>query len=146
VPDGAAGLLRVDPVTGQTTVLSAGEPFVFPRSVTIASDRRIFVGDISLFQGQPSRIIQVNPGTGAATLVRRAPALNPALCLGGEGVELTGAVGSRCRWIPHLLHHHLLPGFNHLREQQMCVGLSLDANVTCRGQIKYIDGGGGETC
>jgi sugar lactone lactonase YvrE len=65
-PDGR--IIRVDPVTGQQTIVSSGNLLVDPAGLTIAPDGLIYVVENVGTLGIPS-VISVNPATGAQTLV-----------------------------------------------------------------------------
>jgi DNA-binding beta-propeller fold protein YncE len=72
------------------SVLSAGDPFVYPKGVTVAPDGTIFVTDLSAMRGQPSRVIRVQPGSGAATLVttNNLLVLPTGIAVDGQGMLL----------------------------------------------------------
>ena len=65
-PDGR--IIRVDPVTGNQTLLTAGNLLVDPAGLTIAPDGLIYVVENVGTQGTPG-VVSVNPTTGAQTLV-----------------------------------------------------------------------------
>jgi len=65
-PDGR--IIRVDPVTGQQSLLTSGNLLVDPAGLTIAPDGLIYVVENVGTLGTPS-VISVNPATGAQTLV-----------------------------------------------------------------------------
>src|SRR3954454_14344016 len=61
-------IIRVDPVTGQQTLVTSGNLLVDPAGLTIAPDGLIYVVENVGTLGTPS-VISVNPATGAQTLV-----------------------------------------------------------------------------
>jgi sugar lactone lactonase YvrE len=65
-PDGR--IIRVDPVTGQQSIVTSGNLLVDPAGLTIAPDGLIYVVENVGTLGTPS-VISVNPATGAQTLV-----------------------------------------------------------------------------
>ncbi len=66
-------IIRVDPVTGQQTIVSSGNLLVDPAGLTIAPDGLIYVVENVGTLGTPS-VISVNPATGAQTLVTQGGA------------------------------------------------------------------------
>jgi DNA-binding beta-propeller fold protein YncE len=65
-PDGR--IVRVDPVTGQQSIVSSGNLLVDPAGLTVAPDGGIYVVENVGATGQPG-VVSVNPATGAQTLV-----------------------------------------------------------------------------
>jgi sugar lactone lactonase YvrE len=65
-PDGR--IIRVDPVTGQQSIVSSGNLLVDPAGLTLDPDGLIYVVENVGTLGTPS-VISVNPTTGAQTLV-----------------------------------------------------------------------------
>ena len=61
-------IIRVDPVTGQQSLVTSGNLLVDPAGLTIAPDGLIYVVENVGTLGTPS-VISVNPATGAQTLV-----------------------------------------------------------------------------
>jgi PKD domain len=61
-------IIRVDPVTGQQSIVTSGNLLVDPAGLTIAPDGLIYVVENVGTLGVPS-VISVNPATGAQTLV-----------------------------------------------------------------------------
>ena len=61
-------IIRVDPVTGQQTLVTSGNLLVDPAGLTIAPDGLIYVVENVGTLGTPS-VVSVNPATGAQTLV-----------------------------------------------------------------------------
>jgi hypothetical protein len=65
-PDGR--IIRVDPVTGQQSLVTSGNLLVDPAGLTLAPDGQIYVVENVGTAGQPG-VVSVNPATGAQTLV-----------------------------------------------------------------------------
>lgn len=71
-PDGGGGVIRVDPVTGARTTLSAngappgGPGFADPAGLALAPGGEVLVADLNAFGG-PGGVIRVDPRTGART-------------------------------------------------------------------------------
>jgi hypothetical protein len=65
-PDGR--IIRVDPVTGQQSLVTSGNLLVDPGGLTLAPDGQIYVVENVGTAGQPG-VVSVNPATGAQTLV-----------------------------------------------------------------------------
>ncbi len=71
-PDGGGGVIRVDPVTGARTILSAngaprtGPGFADPAGMALAPGGEVLVADLNAFGG-PGGVIRVDPVTGART-------------------------------------------------------------------------------
>jgi DNA-binding beta-propeller fold protein YncE len=65
-PDGR--IVRVDPVSGQQSLVTAGNLLVDPAGLAIAPDGLIYVVENVGTMGQPG-VVSVNPATGAQTLV-----------------------------------------------------------------------------
>jgi hypothetical protein len=65
-PDGR--IIRVDPVTGQQSLVSSGNLLVDPSGLTVAPDGLIYVVENVGTMGEPG-VVSVNPATGAQTLV-----------------------------------------------------------------------------
>ncbi len=63
VADVAAGIIRVDPVTGDQTLVSSGGLFVSPFDVAIDANGDIIVADVA------AGIIRVDPDSGDQTLI-----------------------------------------------------------------------------
>ena len=61
-------IVRVDPVTGQQSIVSSGNLLVDPAGLTIGPDGLIYVVENVGTLGAPS-VVSVNPATGAQTLV-----------------------------------------------------------------------------
>src|SRR4051794_14672901 len=61
-------IIRVDPVTGQQSIVTSGNLLVDPAGLTIAPDGLIYVVENVGTLGTPS-VVSVNPATGAQTLV-----------------------------------------------------------------------------
>ncbi|HEX6583247.1 MAG TPA: PKD domain-containing protein [Thermoleophilaceae bacterium] len=71
-PDGR--IIRVDPVTGQQSVVSSGSLLVDPAGLALAPDGLIYVVENVGTTGQPG-VVSVNPATGAQTLVTQGAQL-----------------------------------------------------------------------
>ncbi|MFJ4776306.1 hypothetical protein [Streptomyces sp. NPDC088762] len=70
VPEPAAPrVVRIDPVTGVRTVVSAGGAFVSPVDVAIDHDGNILVVDANAFTGSSGGVIKVDPVSGAQSVV-----------------------------------------------------------------------------
>lgn len=65
-PDGR--IIRVDPVTGQQSLVTSGNLLVDPAGLALAPDGLIYVVENVGTTGQPG-VVSVNPATGAQTLV-----------------------------------------------------------------------------
>jgi sugar lactone lactonase YvrE len=65
-PDGR--IVRVDPVTGQQSLVTSGNLLVDPAGLAVAPDGLIYVIENVGLLGQPG-VVRVNPATGAQTLV-----------------------------------------------------------------------------
>jgi hypothetical protein len=65
-PDGR--IIRVDPVTGQQSLVTSGNMLVDPAGLAVAPDGLIYVVENVGLLGQPG-VVTVNPATGAQTLV-----------------------------------------------------------------------------
>jgi DNA-binding beta-propeller fold protein YncE len=65
-PDGR--IIRVDPVTGQQSLVTSGNMLVDPAGLAVAPDGLIYVVENVGTMGAPS-VVSVNPATGAQTLV-----------------------------------------------------------------------------
>lgn len=97
---GPGGVIRVDPVSGARTTVSAvsappgGPSFLDPADVEVEADGRVLVADFSAF-GAAGGVIRVNPSTGSRTTVssNTSPAGGPAFVTpSGLAIEPDGDV------------------------------------------------------
>lgn len=58
------GVIRVDPQSGEQTVLAAGAPLFNPTGVTVAPDGALLVADRGCCKGRTGGIIEIDPATG----------------------------------------------------------------------------------
>ena len=67
-PTAKGGVYKVDPITGQPTVISSAGNFEEPIGIAITADGSLLVGDHQALGGSGA-IIRVNPANGAQTIV-----------------------------------------------------------------------------
>ena len=73
------GICRIQPTTGQQTIVASGWPFVYPKGVAVEADGQILVADFGAFthldpQGTSTHsgaIFRVKPNSGAKTVLLR---------------------------------------------------------------------------
>ncbi len=68
---GPGALIRINPTTGQQTVISTAGNFADPVGVAIAKDGQLFVVDDEAF-GSPGAVFRVDPTTGTQTVISAA--------------------------------------------------------------------------
>ncbi len=100
-PSGARVLFRVDPVTGQRTVIGSDPPFSNPRALVADPGGTLLVADIFQTAGggftiSIGRVFRVDPDTGARTTVAESGQLRPeALAVGARGIYVADQGASR---------------------------------------------------